>query len=60
MVNMKYLNDKLQSVKKSELTNVTSNFNGIASLYNEFQVRLNNITDSELVVLFKRALTASC
>ena len=48
MVNMN-LNDKLQSVKKSELTNVTFNFNGIASLYNEFQVRLNNITDSELV-----------
>ena len=59
MVNMN-LNDKLQSVKKSELTNVTSNFNGIESLYNEFQVRLNNIADSELVVLFKRALTASC
>ena len=42
MVNMKYLNDKLQSVKKSELIYVTSIFNKIESLYNEFQVGLNN------------------
>ena len=45
MVNMKYLNDKLQNMKKSELTN----FNEIESSYNEFQVRLSNITDCELV-----------
>ena len=38
MVNMKYLHDKLPSVKKSELINVTSNFNEIESSYNEFKV----------------------
>ena len=49
IVNMKYLNNKLQNVKKSELINVTSSFNEIESSFNKFQVKLNNITDSKLV-----------
>ena len=49
MINMKYLNDKLRSVKKSELINVTSNFKEIESSYNEFKAKLNDLTDSEFV-----------
>ena len=55
MVNMKYLNDKLQSVKKSELIYVTSIFNKIESLYNEFQVGLNNITAHQIELDCQRA-----
>ena len=49
MVNIKYLNNKLQTVKKLEVINITSHFNQIEFLFNEFKIELNNITDFELV-----------
>ena len=37
MVKFKHLNDKLQSVKKSELANIPSEFNEVESFFNEFK-----------------------
>ena len=46
------MNDKLQSVKKSELANITSEFNEVQSFFNEFKVMLSGITDYEIASEF--------
>ena len=42
------MNDELQSVKKSESANITSEFNEVESFFNEFKVMLSGTTDHEV------------